>query len=58
MKFNKNKCWILHNSGSMYALRVKRLESSSIERDLGVLIDGKLSVCPGSPKGQSYTGMH
>ncbi|KAK4816018.1 hypothetical protein QYF61_011008 [Mycteria americana] len=41
MKFNKNKCWILHlgqgNPGYM-------LESSPVERDLEVWVDGKLDM--------------
>ncbi|RMC04336.1 hypothetical protein DUI87_19155 [Hirundo rustica rustica] len=48
MKFNKVKCQILRlewgNSGYMDRLGNDRLESSSEERDLGVLVDGKLNM--------------
>ena len=43
---NKDRCWILHlgqyNPGCTYRLEDKRLECSTRERDLGVLVDGKL----------------
>ena len=48
MKFNKSKCWILHlgwcNPGCPYRLGDKRLECSPEERDLGILVDGKLKT--------------
>ena len=48
MKFNKSKCGIPRlgwgNPVSMYRLGDKRLESSSMERDLRVLDDSKLNV--------------
>ncbi|KAK4829956.1 hypothetical protein QYF61_008087 [Mycteria americana] len=48
MKFNKTQCWILHlrqgNPGYKYKLGDERLESSPVERDLGVWVDGKLNM--------------
>ena len=46
MKFNKNKCWILHlrqsNTGHKYKLGEEWLGSSPAEKDLGVLVDSRL----------------
>lgn len=48
MKFNKNKCQIVHlgrgNPGYPYRLGDKRLESCPTERDLGVLANRKLNT--------------
>ena len=48
MKFHKRKCWILllgwGNPKHVYALGYARLENSFVERDLGVLTEGKLNM--------------
>jgi len=65
MKFNKSKCRVLHlgrnNPMHQYRFGVDLLESSSVERDLGVLVDDKLTmssaVCPCCQEGQWYSGV-
>ncbi|KAJ7405461.1 hypothetical protein BTVI_69079 [Pitangus sulphuratus] len=65
MKLNKGKYQILHlggdNPGCPRRMGNEMLESSATERDLGVLVDGKLNLsqqCPGSQEGQPCPGGH
>ncbi|KAK4809950.1 LOW QUALITY PROTEIN: hypothetical protein QYF61_002907 [Mycteria americana] len=48
MKFNKDKCKVLHlgkhNPGAQHRLGSTRTWSSSVERDLGVMVDNKLNM--------------
>jgi len=48
MKFNKGKCRVLHprknNPMHQYRPEADLLESSSAERDLGVLVDNRLTM--------------
>ncbi|KAJ7425560.1 rna-directed dna polymerase from mobile element jockey-like [Pitangus sulphuratus] len=59
MKFNMGKCRILHLEwgylGCAHRLGNDMLESSAMERDLGVLVYGKLNLsqqCPGNQERQ------
>ncbi|KAJ7396487.1 hypothetical protein BTVI_01009 [Pitangus sulphuratus] len=63
MKFNKEKCQILHlgwgNPSCSYRLGKEMLESSASKRDPGILVDGKLNLsqqCPCSQEGQLCLG--
>ena len=65
MKFNKDKCKVLHlgkhNPGVQHRLGSTQLGSSSVERDLGVLVDNKLNVseqCRCGKASQQDAGLH
>ena len=65
MRFNKAKCKVLYLGwgNPRYVYRLGELiESSHMEKDLGLLVDKKLdhepAVCTCSPEGQKYLGLH
>ncbi|KAJ7396698.1 hypothetical protein BTVI_142521 [Pitangus sulphuratus] len=65
MKLNKGKCRTLHlgwgNPGCLYRLRNEMVESSAVERELRILVNGKLNMsqqCPGSQEGHPCPGGH
>ncbi|PKU27731.1 rna-directed dna polymerase from mobile element jockey-like [Limosa lapponica baueri] len=62
MNFNKGKPKVLHlgrnNSMHQYRLGADLLESTSEEKDLRVLVDNKMTMCPCGQEGQWHPGGH
>ena len=66
MKFNKDKCKVLHlgkhKPGVQHRLGSTCLGSSSVERDVEVLVDNKLNMseqwCCSSKASQQDAGLH
>ncbi|KAJ7412640.1 rna-directed dna polymerase from mobile element jockey-like [Pitangus sulphuratus] len=62
MGFNRGKCRVLYlgrnNPKYQYRLGADLLESSSVEKDQGVLLDDKLTVCPGGQEDNWYPQVH
>jgi len=64
MQFRERKCEVLHlgrnNSMHLYVLGSTQLESSSVKKDLVVLVDTTLnaSSVPLQQKGKQYLGLH
>ena len=50
MRFNKSKCKVFHlgcgNLHYQYKLGNVRMEHSAAKKELGVLVHGKLDMCP------------
>ncbi|KAJ7418313.1 hypothetical protein BTVI_29694 [Pitangus sulphuratus] len=63
-KFNKGKCRIQHlgwsNPGCSYRLGDEVLESSAMERDMGILFDSELNMSQSAlqPGGPTFSAMH
>ena len=65
-EISKGKCRVLHlrrnDHMHQYRLGADLLGSSSAEKELGLLVDNKLSispaVCPCGQEGQSNPGLH
>lgn len=61
MKFNKDEHRALHlgRSSPMHKLRADLLEGSSVEKDLRVPADNRMTMSHRCvPEGQWYSGMH